>query len=384
MMGGIVKEDMSISFEGIEDPRVDRSKKYPIEEIIFLCIFAALYGVESWRGTELLGNERLDFLRSFFPFLNGVPSHQTIGRVFSILKPKSFEQFFMNWSSQLNGSNVGKQIAFDGKALRGSFDKASGKKAIHLLNACAVENGMSIAQLDVDTKTNEITVLPEMIDSLDIVGAMVSVDALNTQKNIAEKIINAKADYTLALKGNHKTLNDEAKFLFDTNKIDFSPEIDLHIETVEKGHGRITDQKYDVIKVNEEILPGFSDWKGLKAIGRVETTTVRNEKESFETRFYLLSYDSSKLFAKSARGHWGIENLLHWTLDVTFSEDACRKRKDNAPRNYSLIRKFALNVLRRFKGKLSVPLAQIKAAANPKYLNELLTGAGFKSSLPTC
>jgi hypothetical protein len=207
MMGSLVKEDLSVCFDSIEDPRIERSKKFPIEEIIFLAIFGALLGIESWRGLALLGNERLAELQQFIPFASGIPSHQTLGRVFSILRPKSFEEFFLSWAAKLNGSNEGKQIAIDGKALRGSFDTATGKKAIHILNACAVESGITLAQLQVDVKTNEITTLPEMLDSLDIRGAMISVDALNTQKNIAEKIITAKADYTLALKGNHKNLS---------------------------------------------------------------------------------------------------------------------------------------------------------------------------------
>ena len=357
MMGSLVKEDLAVRFDAIEDPRIERGKKFPIEEILFLAIFGALLGVESWRGLSLLGNERLDFLRSFFPYNHGIPSHQTLGRVFSILKPQSFEKFFMAWSANLNGSNRGRQIAFDGKALRGSFDAASAKKALHILNARSIDNGITLAQLEVDVKTNEITVLPEMLAALDIAGAMVSVDALNTQKNIAEKIIDAKAGYTLALKGNHKNLNDEAKYLFDTQKIDTSVEADLHYEETDKGHGRITERKYDVIIVDSTNLPQTTEWKGLQAIGRVETNSLRNGKETFERRYYLLSYCSAQAFSAAARGHWGVENLLHWTLDVTFREDASRKRKDNAPRNYSLIRKLALNVLRQSKGKLSIPLA---------------------------
>lgn len=181
MMGSLVKEDLSVSFAEIEDPRVNRKKLYPIGEILFLALVGALLGIESWRGLELLGNERIEFIRRFFPFKNGVPSHQTIARVFSLLKPKSFEQFFMVWAAALHGPNHGKQIAFDGKTLRGSYDTSSGKKALHILNACAVETGICLAQLEVDTKTNEITTVPELIDAIDLRGAMVSVDALNTQ-----------------------------------------------------------------------------------------------------------------------------------------------------------------------------------------------------------
>ena len=378
MMGSLFKEDLTVIFDKIEDPRIERSKKYSISEIIFASIFAAILGIESWRGTALVANERIEFLRIFFPFKNGIPSHQTIGRVFSILKPKSFEQFFIAWSAQLYGSNDGKQIAFDGKSLKGSFDKSKKQNMLHILNACAVDNGITLAQLEVDTKTNEITVVPDIIDALDIKGAMISVDALNTQKNIAEKIITAGADYTLALKGNHKNLNEEVEFLFDTNKIDFTPIKDQHFEECEKEHGRITTRIYDVISITSENLEASSEWKGLNSVGRVKTTTLKNEKESSETRYYLLSYNGVKKFAKAARGHWGIENKLHWSLDVVYGEDKSRKRTDYAPRNYSLVRKFALNICRTFKEKLSVPLFHIKNASNPEFLQSIFVKAGFK------
>ncbi|MES2616129.1 MAG: ISAs1 family transposase [Bdellovibrionota bacterium] len=229
-----------------------------------------------------------------------------------------------------------------------------------------------------DTKTNEITVIPDIIDALDIKGAMISVDALNTQKNIADKIITAQADYTLALKGNHKNLNEEVELLFNTNKIDLATEKDEHFEECEKEHGRITTRVYETISVNENNLKKFSEWKGLKSIGKVETTTLKNQKETIEFRYYLLSYIGAKRFGQAARGHWGIENKLHWSLDVIYNEDGSRKRVDYAPRNYSLIRKFALNVCRSFKEKLSIPLFHIKNAANPEFFQSILLKAGFK------
>jgi predicted transposase YbfD/YdcC len=372
MMGSLVKEDLAVSFDMIEDPRLDRTKKYPIEEIIFLALFAALLGIESWRGIELVGKERIDFLRKFLLFKEGIPTHQTIGRVFSILKPKSFESFFRNYTAALCGSNEGRHIALDGKTMCGSYDKASGKKALHLLHAQAVDMGITLAQLEVGVKTNEIATVPEMIDALDIKGAMISADALNTQKEIASKIVDAEADYTLALKGNHKTLNEDVQLTFDTQLI---PNENRQIET-EKGHGRVTEWTYEVIDIDSKILPQASEWKGLKSIGRAKTSVWKEGRETSETRYYLLSYRDIKLFAKSARGHWAVESM-HWILDVTYNEDACRKRKDNAPRNYSLIRKFALNIIKTVKGKLSVPLVHIKSAANPEYLTATLVSAGF-------
>lgn len=372
MMGSLVKEDLSVRFDELEDPRLDRRKKYPLDEIIFLANFAALLGVESWRGIALLGNERLDFLRKFYEFKYGIPSHQTISRVFSIIKPKAFEVFFANWAAALNGSNEGRHIAMDGKTLRGSYDKASAKETLHLLHACAVDSGITLAQLEVGAKTNEITAVPEMIDALDIKGAMISVDALNTQKNIAEKIIDAGASYTLALKGNHKTLHEDVSYLFDTTKI--LPQ--NRYEETEKSHGRLNTRLYDLIQVDEANLSQIAEWKGLTGIGRVTTSVLSNDKETHETRYYLLSYANVNLFAKSARGHWGVE-AMHWTLDVTFGEDASRKRKDHAPRNYALIRKFALNTIRTIKGKLSVPLVHIKVASNADFLTEMLVKSGF-------
>ena len=372
MMGSLVKEDLAVSFDMIEDPRLDRTKKYPIEEIIFLALFAALLGIESWRGIELVGKERIDFLRKFLLFKEGIPTHQTIGRLFSILKPKSFESFFRNYTAALYGSNEGRHIALDGKTMCGSYDKASGKKALHLLHAQAVDMGITLAQLEVGVKTNEIATVPEMIDALDVKGAMISADALNTQKEIASKIVDAEADYTLALKGNHKTLNEDVQLTFDTQLI---PNENRQIET-EKGHGRVTEWTYEVIDIDSKILPQASEWKGLKSIGRAKTSVWKEGRETSETRYYLLSYRDVKLFAKSARGHWAVESM-HWILDVTYNEDACRKRKDNAPRNYSLIRKFALNIIKTVKGKLSVPLVHIKSAANPEYLTATLVSAGF-------
>ncbi|MBI1883564.1 MAG: ISAs1 family transposase [Chlamydiae bacterium] len=369
MMGSLVKEDLSVNFDAIEDPRLDRNKLYPLCEIIFLALVGALLGIESWRGLELLGNERLDFLRRFFEYTHGIPSHQTIARVFSILKPQSFESFFKSWASSLSGSNAGRQIALDGKTLRGSG--GSGKEMLHLLHACAVDNGLALAQLEVGAKTNEITVVPQMIDALDVRGAMISVDALNTQKEITVKIVDAGADYTLALKGNHKLLNEEVALIFDTTKPS------NHLQEVEKAHGRITSRDYAVLTVSDDILPQKIEWKGLEAIGRVQTLTQTGDKETSETRYFLLSYADVQLFAKSARGHWGVE-AMHWNLDVIYGEDASLKRKDHAPRNYSLIRKFALNIIRTLKGKLSVRLVHIKANANTSYLQSLLDQSGFK------
>jgi len=365
------KEELQVLFNSIEDPRIDRHKDYPIGEIVFLALYGSLAGFDSWRAIEIMGNERLNFLRRFFEYKNGIPSHQTIGRVFSLLRPEVFESFFLEWNLLLYGSCEGKQIALDGKTLRRSHDKSKNQEALHLLNVCAVDDGILLTQKNVGAKTNEITVVPEVLKSLDIKNAMISVDALNTQKDIAAQIVDAQADYTLALKGNHKHLNTAAEKLF------VPTQERLTIEKFEKEHGRLTVRKYDILDVDKYNLPQSIDWKGLLAIGRVQTTTTTAKSETSDSRYYLLSYNDLDRFAKSARNHWVIESF-HWILDVTFNEDASRKRKDHAPRNYSLIRKFAINILKGFKGKLSINLTRGKAALNPVFLESILVQSGFK------
>lgn len=378
MMGHLCKEDLSVGFSGIEDPRLDRNKKYPLHEILFCAVYSALQGVESWRGIEIMCVEKVDHLRKFFSFAEGIASHQTIGRVFSLLKPKSFEQFFTTWAQRLSGPNAGKQIAFDGKSVRGSTGKNGASQVLHLLHACAVDSGLTLAQLEVGPKANEITVLPELIDTLDIKEAMISVDALNTQKKIAEKIIDAGANYTLALKGNHPNLNANVKAIFNAD--DHAQSVNLacnHKSETEKANGRVTTREYHIFSIQNNFKFYEKNlWKGLKAVGKIKSTSWSKGKETTENRYYLLSYENLDLFAKTARNHWGIE-AMHWTLDVTFGEDDSLKRKDHAPRNYALVRKFALNILRKFKNKLSVPNAQIKAACNVTFLENILTESGF-------
>ena len=378
MMGQLCKEDLSVIFSGIEDPRLDRNKKYPLHEILFCAIYSAVQGNESWRGIEIMCVEKLDHLRNFFDFTQGIASHQTIARVFSLLKPKSFEQFFTAWAQSLSGSNDGKQIAFDGKSVRGSTGKNGSSRVLHLLHACAVDSGLTLAQLEVGPKENEITALPELIDSLDIKGAMVSVDALNTQKKTAEKIIDSEANYTLALKGNHPTLNAHVKAIFDgDNQKQLHEKVSPPKSETEKSHGRITTREHRIFPLlNDFKFHEKELWKGLKSVGKITNTVWSKGKETVEHRYYLLSYCDLDLFEKTARNHWAIE-AMHWTLDVTFGEDDSLKRKDNAPKNYALVRKFALNMLRTFKGKLSVPNSQIKAACNNSFLETMLTGSGF-------
>ena len=369
----MVREDLLSEFSELEDPRLDRLKKYPLCEIIFLSIYGVIQQVQSWRGLEILGTNRLEELREFFPFEEGIPSHQTLGRVFSILKPKTFEKFFSIWSRMLVDGKID-YIAIDGKTVRGSSSRTH--DAIHILHACAIDYGVSLAQVAVGSKTNEITMLAEIIDAIDAKDTIISVDALLTQKHIADKIIASKADYTMALKANHKNLHGEVVENFDL----CHPDKKSRLEHTEKQNGRITQRVYDVIKLEENMISAFDEWKGLSSIGRVVSHVTKEHKITTMTRYFLLSYDSVATFSKSCRGHWGIESY-HWILDVVFKEDKDKKRTDHAPRNFSLIRKFSLNMLRKFKQKLSTPNAQIQCMTNREFRLEMLESSGFKRKI---
>jgi predicted transposase YbfD/YdcC len=328
---------LSEVFSGIEDPRIDRNKKYPLNEIIFLVLVGAIAGVESWRGLELVGNEKLAFLRKYLPYVHGICSHQTISRVFSLLSPKIFETVVRKIFSKIFPGCENDIIALDGKTLKGSANKARGIPALHLLNAWSVRNGISLAQLEVDSKTNEISAVPEIIDMLDVKGATVTVDALNCQKEIAEKLITAGADYVLALKGNHQQLHETVISKFEEELP--AEGKGTFFQVTEKGHGRVETRTYYSAEAGDWI-PSRTDWKGLKSIGIAMSDVHRQGTDSSQIRFFLCSFapDAERL-AEAVRGHWGVENGLHWVLDVVFKEDGSQKRTDHAPKNFSLIRK---------------------------------------------
>jgi predicted transposase YbfD/YdcC len=367
---------VAVVFGGLEDPRIERLKLYPLREILFLALVAVMAGVRSWRGAETFGEDRLDWLRKFMPFNEGIPSHQTIGRVFSLLKPSTMEVAFTQFMMTMTGKPADQIVALDGKTLRRSFDKASSQKPLHILNAVATENGLTLGQRLVDCKTNEITAVPELLDILNLKAATITADALNTQKAIAEKIVSQGNDYLLPAKGNQKALLEEIQREFITSEFDNTSKMNKQV--VEKDHGRIDTRTYFVLPAQN--LDASQNWKGLKSIGMAITESERAGKVTKEVRYYIASFlPDVERFAKAARGHWAIENGLHWTLDVTFREDESRVRKDHAPTNFSLIRKLALNLLRADKTvRKSIPQKMIKASVNPAYHEMLLRVEGFK------
>lgn len=340
-------------FDKLEDPRIDRKKLYPLSEILLVVLCASICGAQSWRDFVTFGEEKLDYLRRFLPFSNGIPSKNTFARVFSSVEPLAFKECFLCWvqSFQLALKEV---IAIDGKSLRKSFDKANEQSAIHMVSAFATSTKLVLGQEKVNDKSNEITAIPKLLDLLEITGAIVSIDAMGTQKKIAKKIRQKKADYVLSLKGNHSNLHDDIQLYLSAeikkHLKDRSSKITDHYEDFDKGHGRI-EQRSCYVTDQLDWLEQKDKWCDLKTVAMVKSTVTVGQKTSTEERYFISSLEpNAKEIATAIRSHWAIENSLHWVLDVTLGEDNSRIRKDYAPENMAMIRHIILNLLRQAKG----------------------------------
>jgi len=280
---------------------------------------------------------------------NGIPSHDTIGRVFAVLDPAAFQRCFLSWVGAVAEASDGRIVAIDGKTLRRSFDTAAGRGALHLVSAWATENQLLLGQQAVDAKSNEITAIPELLRILDVTGAIVTIDAMGCQKEIATQIHQAGGAYVLALKENHEKLYHEVAQLFvDGLEDDFVGIEHRYHHTRDSNHGRTEDRHYHVVAVPDGLRAKHPGWEGLRSLGMVfSERQVGTAEATCETRFYLSSLPPKvKQFARAVRGHWGIENGLHWILDVSFREDDSRLRKDHGPENFALVRRLAASLLK--------------------------------------
>ena len=359
-------------FSLLEDPRINRKKLYPLDEILLVALTATICGGESWYDFALFGAEKLEFLREFLPFKNGIPSHDTFARISSIHDPNMFAKCFINWVKSF-GETV-KQINIDGKTLRHSFDKAGGKSAIHILNAFASESRIALGQIKVNAKSNEITAIPELLKLLSIKGTIVTIDAIGCQKKIAQDTTEKGADYILALKKNQGELYEQVNDFFTLEEKNSFRDIEYsyHQEEPEKGHGRIEKRECWVVS-NINWINKKDDWQGLTSIVMVRATRIIADKTTVENRFYLSSLGANaKLIGRSVRRHWSIENSLHWVLDVTLGEDNSRIRTKNAPENMALVRKIALNMIRRVKANSSIKGMRKAAGWNNDVLRQIL------------
>ena len=359
-------------FARISDPRLDRKKLHPLINVLTISLCAMLCGAESFDEMEAFGLERRQWLGQFLDLSQGIPSHDTFNRVFSLIDPKAFNQSFMEWTQSIRQA-IGREIvALDGKQLRRSG--GANVSATHIVSAWAHENGLCLGQQKVDDKSNEITAIPELLRALELSGCIVTIDAMGCQKTIAREICNADADYVLALKGNHELLHHEVRtFLEDALARNFQNLPHDYFETIEKDHGRIETRKY-WITTHIGWMAEAKLWENLRAVGLVEDTRQSNGTVSTERRFYLTSLPcDAKEFARAVRGHWSVENNLHWCLDVCFHEDQARARAGFAAQNLSTLRHLCLNILKQDSSKkLSLKRKRFKAALNPDFLASLL------------
>ena len=368
-------------FQDLPDPRVDRTKSHKLIDILVISICTLLCCGESFNDMEEFGKAKHDWLKSFLELPNGIPTHDTFNRVFAALDPKRFLDCFLRWTQSLRTAVAGEIVAIDGKALRRALDQ--GQALPYIVSAWAVENGLVLGQLKVAEKSNEITAVPELLRVLELHGCIVTTDAMGCQKKIAKQIIDCGADYVLALKGNHETVHEEIKTYLDDaigrqqaedGSVRQRTTSELaYTETVEKDHGRLEIRRY----WQSENIDWFADlakWKGLCSVGVVEAVRKIKGKTSTERRYYLssLSRDITS-FAKAVRGHWGVENQVHWHMDVSFGEDQSRARTGHAAENLATLRRLALNLLKReTTKKRGIRGKQRSAGWDHRYLLHLL------------
>ena len=343
-------------FSEIDDPRLDRKKRHSLMDILFISLCAVVCGAKSFVDMADFGRAKFEWFKERLELVNGIPSHDTFRRVYSILDPEQFRQCFITWTEAISEA-VDDIIAFDGKTLRHSFDSATGMSAIHVLNAWSSVNDFCLGQMKVDGKSNEITAMPQLMRMMNIKGSVITADALNCQKDIAETIIDQGADYVLALKGNHHDLFEDVKLYFKTGLSDGFEERYQFTEENDCGHGRIETRAYYMVKVEElPWLRGRDEWKGLKSVVCVDSTrySKSTRTETREQRYFISSLDVISRISRAIRCHWNVENKLHWVMDVDFGEDACRVRRDHAPENFAIIRQIAHNLLKRAGDNRSV------------------------------
>ena len=370
-------EAIEAYFSKVSDPRKDRTKDHKLIDIIAIAICAIICGAEGWTDMEIFGNSKVVWLKTFLELPNGIPSHDTFGRVFGMIDAQQFQLAFWEWVWAVNDIVQGQIVNIDEKCLRGSEDQKLGKRAIYMVSAWAADNEIVLGQRKVDEKSNEITAIPELLKLLNLSGCIVTIDAMGTQTAIAKTIQDCNADYVLSVKENQGHLFEDISVLFgvDQEQNFKYASLDYH-KTVNKGHGRIEVRECWSTSNPEylTLLRGVQNWAGLKSIAMVVCTRMIDGKETKYVRYYISSLvsDAGRVL-QIVRRHWAIENELHWVLDVALNEDRCRVRKDQSPENLAVLRHIAINFLKQEKtAKGGIRAKQFQAALKEDYLLKVL------------
>lgn len=359
-------------FQDLPDSRQRGKVVYPLDEVLLLSLLAVLAGAEAFTDIARFGEKKLHLLRRLRPFADGTPPHDTLGDIFASLDAEKFQQCFVSWVASLTGTPSG-VIAIDGKTVRRSGKKKDGKAPIHMVSAFAARQRLVLGQVKVNEKSNEIVAIPKLLDLLAIEGAIVTIDAMGCQRDIAAKIIDKKADYMLALKGNQGSLREDVEvFVAEQTANGFKDTTISQDETVDGDHGRIETRKTTVIH-DVAWLQERHNWPGLKSVVMVESTREIGNKIETETRFYITSLAFiAALVGPIIRSHWAIENSLHWVMDMVFRDDECRVRTENAPANFTTLKHMAHNLIRKAPGKESLRLRRKVAAWDDDFLVSLI------------
>ena len=365
------------SFEALEDPRIDRCKRHQLLDIIVIAICATICGADSWVHMEMFGRSKEEWLKTFLELPHGIPSHDTFGDVFSRLDPEQFQDCFIAWTQAMAQLLPGEVVAIDGKTVRRSHDRASGKEAIHLVSAWTSANTMTLGQIKTSEKSNEITAIPQLLQMLELQGCIVTIDAMGCQKDIAQGILDGGADYVLALKENQRRLYEDVRDLFEgAEEFGFEGVPHHYATTLNKGHGRLEQRECWVISDPDclDYLSNGREWPNLRSVVRVTGHRETDSGVAVQPRYYISSLEApATRLLEAVRSHWSIENSLHWSLDVTFGEDQCRVRKDNGPQNMATLRQISHNLLKRETSlKVGIQGKRLQAGWREDYLLKVL------------